>query len=553
MVIRLLCFFFVSSIFAAVLSGCSQMPSDPPKTSFDEEFELPVKVAILPFSNRTSTPGAGNSVRKMFYNFFSSLNYHDLEPAIIDRTLQNKGLYDSVISGDPVSVQRVGQLLGVDSVVRAEVLDYGKTYAFIYTHTSIRLQISMIDCLTGKTIWEIEHESRIREGDVPLSLTGMAGALIKTAISYNQASLLHTAAKLCLEVVDVIPNPKTITEPPPDIRYLVHNGGNQLFKPGERLKVIMVGEPNLEATWDVDPLYFDFPMKEREAGIYAGSYIVSSEDRLSYGRIVGKLKNKEGNESHWVDVLGPVAFGKPTLLPAEISKSTVLSREKSPYKADHPVIIPRNVTLTISPGTVVWFKKFGFGVRGSLNIRGSPEAPVRIYGLGSDAWKGIILDSAEGKNTVSFCRISGALYGLRAYGSEVSLDHCLLTDNTWNMVLEESSCSVSKSVIRSAQKAGFSLLESEAAIKDSLIVDNKTGGLLLEKSRLIMTDCGIFNNGRWDMRSADNERSLVQAAQNWWGTADEAQLRVQGEFELSPVHESPPEFEFMQTWINEPL
>jgi hypothetical protein len=42
--------------------------------------QLPHKVAILPFANHTSNPVAATVVRKMFYNFFSSLNYLDLEP-----------------------------------------------------------------------------------------------------------------------------------------------------------------------------------------------------------------------------------------------------------------------------------------------------------------------------------------------------------------------------------------------------------------------------------------------------------------------------------------
>ena len=47
-----------------------------------EKDHLPHKVAIVPFVNQTSNPEAGSIVRKMFYNFFSSLNYLDLSLTI---------------------------------------------------------------------------------------------------------------------------------------------------------------------------------------------------------------------------------------------------------------------------------------------------------------------------------------------------------------------------------------------------------------------------------------------------------------------------------------
>ncbi len=60
--------------------------NSPPTPEIVEEEKLPHKVAILPFTNTTSTPQGGETVRKMFYNFFSSLNYIDLELAAIDET-----------------------------------------------------------------------------------------------------------------------------------------------------------------------------------------------------------------------------------------------------------------------------------------------------------------------------------------------------------------------------------------------------------------------------------------------------------------------------------
>ncbi len=540
-------------IMISISASCAQMPSSPPQsTTFDTPC-LPTRVAILPFVNRTSSPQAGTALRKMFYNFFSSLNYHDLEPTLIDRTLRENGLYESIVTGDLVSMQRVGQILGADALITAEVLHYGKMYAVVYADTCVRIRASMINCVSGKKLWETEHEAHSREGDVPLSLTGVAGSVIKTAISYNQASILHTAAKLCLEVVPTIPAPETMTDPPPDIDYLVHNGGHQLMRPGQRLKVVMSGDPGLKATWDIIPLVSSLAMQEPEPGTYVGSYRVAPGDRLSFGRVVGHLANPEGAASHWVDIIGPVAFGKPTVLPARLCNTTVLSPEKSPYVADSPVLVPKESTLTVQPGTVIWFKGTGLGVQGKLVVQGTPEDPVRISGLGTGEWKGILLDATNQGNILSHCRISGARFGLRGLESNVRLDHCLFADNTWNIVLEQSKASISKCLIRSAHRAGVALRATETSISDSMIVDNREGGLLLEATCLKMTSSSLCNNGRWDLMAKKVDSCLIQAAGNWWGTADDGEIRVQGQLDLSPTLDSPPSFEFMHIWMTEPF
>ena len=77
----------------------------------------------------------------MFYNFFSSLNYIDLELAVIDDTLKRVDLYQKIVTAKEVSPQEIGQLLGVDAIIFAEVLSFGKIYALIYTDNQAGLKI----------------------------------------------------------------------------------------------------------------------------------------------------------------------------------------------------------------------------------------------------------------------------------------------------------------------------------------------------------------------------------------------------------------------------
>ena len=167
---------------------------DPEPTVLEEE-RLPHKVAIGPFVNQTSNPEAGSIVRKMFYNFFGSLNYLDLEPFVIDDNLKRNELYQPILSGEAVSAARLGQLLGVDAVIYGEVLNLGKTYALVYADNAAGLKAKMVRCNNEQVIWELEHHIRIQEGSVPLSLTGLAATIVKTAISHQRATHLQAAAE----------------------------------------------------------------------------------------------------------------------------------------------------------------------------------------------------------------------------------------------------------------------------------------------------------------------------------------------------------------------
>jgi len=175
-----------------------------PIPTIRQEEKLPHKVAILPFVNKTPTPEGGEIVRKMFYNFFSSLNYIDLELALIDESLKGTDFYQQLATGKSVSLQKIGQLLGVDAVIIGEVTSLGKIYAIIYSDNQAGLKARMINCQTGEVIWELEHKIHIEEGDVPLSPISLATTLVRTAVEHSQASHMKSASELCMQVVSTM-------------------------------------------------------------------------------------------------------------------------------------------------------------------------------------------------------------------------------------------------------------------------------------------------------------------------------------------------------------
>jgi hypothetical protein len=531
--------------FGATSCAIKDMLLGPPEPTVLEEQQLPYKVAILPFVNKTSNPEAGSIVRKMFYNFFSSLNYLDLEPFVIDDNLKRNNLYQSIAAGEAVSATQLGQLLGVDAVIFGEVLNLGKTYALVYADNAAALKAQMVRCNSEQVIWELEHSVRLQEGEVPLSLTGLAAAIVKTAISHQQASHLQAAAELCMQMIATIPNPEGVTEPPPRIQALVHNGSAKLLRPGDRIKVALIGEKNQIASWSIPPLFENLPLKEKDPGIYMGAYRIRPKDRLPHGRIIGYLRSKNAAGSQWVDTLGPVKIGEPTLLPAVISKDTILNAKKNPYLVKDALVVLPGAKLTVMPGTVIWFLKLGLIVKGELQIIGTEAEPVRFASLGDSNWKGIFLDQSHTQNKIQHAQISDAEFGLRATDSTVFLQSCIFQNNVWGIVLEEGTAEISKSLIRTSGKTGVAARKSQLSVKDSVITENGSGGFILEDSKVLIEQNNILNNGNWAVKVID-KAGKVQAAHNWWGDENPELAETIGKLAIQPVLNKPIEFKIVE-------
>ncbi len=525
------------------LNSCAlkNMLLPPPEPAVLEKEGLPHKVAIVPFVNKTSNPEAGSVVRKMFYNFFSSLNYLDLEPFVIDDNLKRNGLYQSILSGDAVSATRLGQLLGVDAVIFGEVLNLGKTYALVYTDNAAGLKAKMVRSDSEQVIWELEHTIHIQDGDLPLSLTGLAATIVKTAISHQKASHLQAAAELCMQMVATIPNPEAVTEPPPRIIALVHNARGKLLRPGDLLKVAMIGEKNQTASWSIPPLVENLLLKEKEPGVYIGAYRIRPKDSLPHGRVIGYLRSDTGAGSQWVDTLGPIKIGEPTLLPAKISKNTVLNAARSPYLVEGALVVLPGARLTVQPGTVIWFRKLGLIVKGELQIKGTQAEPVRFASIGSENWKGIFFDKSQAVNQMQYCQISNAEFGIRASASTVNLKNCIFQDNVWGIVLEEGKTEIKNSLIRTSGKIGIAARKARLLVKDSVITENGFGGFLLENSKAQIEQNNILNNGNWAIKVVASANG-VKAANNWWGVDDPELTEIIGQLTIQPILKKPIDF-----------
>jgi hypothetical protein len=308
----------------------------------------------------------------------------------------------------------------------------------------------------------------------------------------------------------------------------------------------MIGEENQIASWSVPPLIESLIMKEKRPGVYIGAYRIKNPDRLSQGRLVGYLRAKSGVGSQWMDTLGPVQIGTPTLLPAEITGDCVLDIEKSPYLVNQALVVKKDVKLTINAGTVILFNGLGVVVRGQLQVLGTKDDPVRLSSLDRTTWKGIILDRSQSENTINHCIVSDAEFGFRASHSNISIKDCRFQDNGWGIVMEECRAEILNSLIRTSLKSGIAAHRTQLLIADSVITENSSGGILLENCRARIAGNNILNNGEWEIKVLASSGPM-QAAGNWWGNQNPAENKIVGPIVIQPTLETPIEFNVRQS------
>ena len=525
------------SLFLFVLAFLVSCTGEKPAKLFHVSgSELPRRVAIMPFSNHSQSEQAGPMVRKMFYNFFSSLNYVDVEPSEVDDILRQTGIYDDIVQAKTLDIQKACQVLDADALIFGDVTTFGKIYAVLYSEVRAGMKAEMLACPSGNPIWSYEHTSHIGEGGISISPLGLASTAAKVLLNLRQTIGMRVVSDLCMQMTSTIPNPPGIIKAGPRIKVLVHNGANRLLVPGDRLKVVMVGAPGMSASWAIFPGKKELRMKEREPGVYVGAYRVNQRDRLISGQIIGYLQGQDGGTSRWLDVLGPVTMAMPTVLPVRVKGQLVLDRHGSPYVIQDTLVVGSGDQLVINPGVQVWVQGLGIVVEGGLCAKGTAAAPVRLVGQAGFDWKGIIIDTPSGNIDLRHVIIRGASRGIAAKNSTISLAHCTLSGNTWGLVLDGANATMTGSVISQSSKTGLSLKGSRTVVTGSSITGNALGGILVKASRIDIHNCNIFNNGKWNLKVMDSD-SMVDARRNWWGSGETKRkgLGIIGAADVQPV------------------
>lgn len=281
---------------------------------------MPRTVAVLPFADQSKSKRGVETVRKGFYNHFSSIPYTDVELYRVDRLLRKAGLADpkAITNTTP---QKLGEVLKADAVVFGTVSNFDKFYALVYSQVAVGAQIKMFDTKTGHFLWSGQHVARKHQAGLSATPVGIIATIVSTAMNIRDIQLLRACDDLFRDMVKTIPVP-TIAEAsrPPVITLLTQDTKGLPKKAGDEIKVVIKGDPNMLASFDIGTFKKGIDMVEVEPGGYLGTYRVVPGDNVTEAIVSGYLSGASGNTMSWIDPVGTVTIDTtPPAIPKELS------------------------------------------------------------------------------------------------------------------------------------------------------------------------------------------------------------------------------------------
>lgn len=262
---------------------------------------IPRTVAVLPFVGFSGKEKSAHALRCGFYNHFSSLPFEDMTPAKVDERLAGAGLTAPAAVGKKTP-QELGKILGVDAVVFGFVSHDDKKKSGLSPRSVVAAEVKMYDARTGNLLWSGKHKVAVHQDGGPARAEGIVAAKALVALSAADIQLLHAIDDLFGNMVKTIPLPPvTRSMVPVRISLFTQDTRGLPKKAGEEINVVMQGEPQMRAYFDLGEHKQGMAMEEVEPGGYCGVYQVRPGDRLDRAMATGYLQDAAGNTGQWTD------------------------------------------------------------------------------------------------------------------------------------------------------------------------------------------------------------------------------------------------------------
>ena len=290
-------FFIFIVLMCTFLGACGTVDLKVRK-NLDHPNIHPKTVAVLPFTLEAPTPegiAAHKIFREVFFNYFSYLGYVDVPLETVDQKLQAAGMkkFKEVLKLSPEILR---DILGVDAVIKGQVLDTSNFTGGIHAETSIKAKIEMVDLRTGETLWETEHKESTYSGILSPTVVEIIQDQMDN-VKVHQA-LYKTAETFSISMMKEIPDPTDSWQKEirlPEITSIETNlKPNHNLQPNDRIYVNLKGDPGLKGSFGIGSWKSNIPLREISPGMYSGSYVVQETDEIASALIVGTLKNAEG-------------------------------------------------------------------------------------------------------------------------------------------------------------------------------------------------------------------------------------------------------------------
>jgi len=254
----------------------------------------PATLAVLPFTGAGAEATARaylevEVVRLAFARRLATTRWLHLEVEETDRRLRRAGLRDAAaVARTPAP--RLGEILGVDAVVRGDVTCLSDVQAGLLARREIAATLTLVGVKGGEALAVVRHAVS-RAGGVLTGDTALVDAIARPFEVGSDAGFATLAAMFAEEAVPALPPPPRARRlAPPALRdgsaLLLRAGGRAPLAagapllPGDRIEVVVRGESGLTGAFDIGAARLEVPLQEEEPGLYRGVYRVSTGDRV---------------------------------------------------------------------------------------------------------------------------------------------------------------------------------------------------------------------------------------------------------------------------------
>jgi len=206
------------------------------------------------------------------------------------------------------------------------------------------------------------------------------------------------------------------------------------------------------------------------------------------------------------------------------------------------VVVPRGVTLTIEPGTVVRFEKIdvdgdGIGdselyVEGNLVAEGAPGRPIVFTSASSTPsardWKYLFVNLSR-RTVLTRCVSEYAFSGIQIHFSRATVTNCLFRRCVDGFRFSTAEGTFSRNrMTENVYGVRYEERNSAAVLSRNDITGNKVGIFCVMESsgKTTIRENRIHGNADYDFKLGNRQKADIPVPGNWWGTDDPAAIRA---------------------------
>ena len=199
-----------------------------------------------------------------------------------------------------------------------------------------------------------------------------------------------------------------------------------------------------------------------------------------------------------------------------ITKDTSWTSAQNPWLVTGNVTVKSGATLTIESGVEVlfddnWYLWTDATTGGTIVVEGA-------------IWDSVVFRAASGLPGESQWKEIGIFDS-----PGTSFDYCVVMHATTGIKLSDSDSPITHCAVRHCQ-TGIWCLRASPIIQSSWVTDCSSSGIFCKTraSSPVIHDCNLYDNPAYNIRlmSYGPPMVTIDAKENWWGTADQAEIEA---------------------------